>query len=54
LVSAVENIRHEYQCPGDDVPLDKIMALFFAAGNVADLTIADAPLDHVMRRIYTE
>jgi ABC-2 type transport system ATP-binding protein len=54
LISNAQNIRHEYQCLNDDIPLEKIMALFFAAGNVVDLTIADAPLDHVMRRIYTE
>jgi len=54
LLSNTEDMRHEYECVNDDTPINKIMACFFAAGTVADLTISDAPLDYVMRRIYAE
>lgn len=49
-----DGIRHEYRVDDPDVGIDTVIGLFFSAGKVVDLTISDAQLDEVMRRIYTD
>ena len=52
LEQCVDGVRHDYCCEDASVGIDEVVSLFFAAGKVVDLTISDAQLDEVMRRIY--
>jgi len=54
LTAMGDEVKHEYKCVNNDIPIETIIGLFFATGNVVDLSVTDAPLDHVIRRIYTE
>lgn len=49
----IGTLRHVYRTDDPDIPVDRVMELFFSAGKVVDLNIKDADLDEVMRRIYT-
>ncbi|MDR2931476.1 MAG: ATP-binding cassette domain-containing protein [Oscillospiraceae bacterium] len=51
---AGDGLRHEYRCNSDGIEIESLISLFFSAGKVIDINVTDAPLDHVMRRIYTE
>lgn len=53
LEENTDGIRHGYRVDDPAVGINTVMERFFAAGKVVDLTIKDADLDEVMRRIYT-
>ena len=54
LEQCVDGVHHTYCCEDENIEIDEVVGLFFSAGKVVDLTIADAQLDVVMRRIYSE
>ena len=50
----VEGLYHTYNCYNPDIPIEELIKEVFSAGIVSDLTIKDAELDEVMRRLYLE
>jgi len=54
LEEQTDGIRHIYFVDDPKIDVETVISQFFAAGKVVDLTVSDAELDEVMRRVYTE